>query len=120
MKKLRTLLETTSILKPQIKKKMNNEIQKLLKPIYFVHIPLSDIFDILNKYNVVALQEDDTEWSGFLLGGVSKTEQVYFNLAFMDSKNENGMYTNKIRNSMLALSYYKMGSGKYEVLSYIT
>ncbi len=120
MKKFRTLLEATSTLKPQIKKMMNNEIQKLLKPIYFAHIPLSDIFDILNKYNVVALQEDDTEWSGFLLGGVKKTEQVYFNLAFKDSKNEDGRYTNKIRNAALSLSYFKMGSGRYEVLSYIS
>ena len=119
---LRKLLEGSQVLNASIRRKMNVDIQKLLKPTYFHSIPLSDIFDILEKYGIVALQEDDTKWSGFLLGGVSRTEQVNFTLGFMNTKYDlHGLDTyQQVKNAMLVLTYYKMGSGKYEVIAYIS
>lgn len=99
--------------------KINKEIIKFLEPTYFVQIPLGDICQILNKYNIVLLQEDDTEWEGFLLGGTKKTEQIWFELGWMNTMDSDRRYQ-KIKNTGLALSYYKMPSGKWEVIGYLT
>lgn len=99
--------------------KLNKEIQRLLQPTYFREIPLNDIFQILDKYDIVPVQEDNTYWSGLLTGGIKDTAQTYFDLAWKYSK-EGNIYTEPVNNAMLALSYYKMPSGKYEVIGYIT
>lgn len=101
-----------------LKKKINNAIHKITKPTYFSQIPLGDVFQALNHFGIIALQEDQTEWSGFLCGGVDKTEQVYFDLGWIEDKDEKNRYL-VIKNSVLSLSYYKMPSGKYEVIAYI-
>lgn len=64
---------------------------------------------------IVVLQEDNTLWSGMLLGS---NEQVYFDIADMATEN-NKKYI-PFKNSMLALSYYKMSSGRYEINCYLT
>lgn len=100
---------------------MNKELGKISKQIYFDSIPLTQIFAILRKYGVVAVQEDQTEWSGFLVGGRDKTEQVYFDVADLSMMDEQGRYPNVYSNTRLALSYYKMpNSGKYEIVTYMT
>lgn len=113
------LNEKTKALKANVKKKINKEISKLLEPTYFRKIPLEDIFNILDKYGVVVLQEDQTEWSGLLAGGVKDTEQVSFDLGWKESKDSDGRYE-VIPRANLVLTYYKMPrSGKYEVVSYV-
>lgn len=124
-------------LKGNVRQKMNKEINKLLEPTYFKDIPLKGIFKILEKHGVVPLQEDATYWSGFLMGGTKKTEMVYFNLGwknFNDTSlvgagkeawpgtkypNSSGQYR-IISNAVLALSYFKMPSGNYEVIAYVS
>lgn len=102
------------------KDRINKEIQKILKPTYFKKIPLKDLFSVLEKYGVVPVQEDNTYWDGMLTGGTKDTVQVYFDLAWEDSK-EGRKYTEEIPNASLALSYYKMEkSGKYEVIAYVS
>lgn len=103
-----------------IKKKINKEINKVVKQTYFEKIPLKPLFEVLEKYGIVPIQEDNTYWSGMLAGGVDKTEQVYFDLAWADSK-EGRTYTETVPNASLSLSYYKMPkSGRYEIISYLT
>jgi hypothetical protein len=104
-----------------IKKKINKEISKVLSPTYFKAIPLKDLFDILDKYGIVPIQEDKAKWSGLLIGGVDKTEMVDFDLAWKDSKQGN-IYTEMVPNAALVMSYYKMPSGKYkyEVIGYLS
>lgn len=109
-----------TFLKAGVKSKLNKQIHTLLKPIYFDSIPLSQIFNILIKQGITPLQEDQTAWSGFLLGGRKKTEQVYFNLGWTDTKDKDKRMQ-AIPNSVLSLSYYIMPeSGRYEVIAYIT
>jgi hypothetical protein len=107
-----------TILKANIKKRINKDITNLTTPKnktkYFDKIPLQPIFDILKKYNIVVLQEDNTEWDGFLVG---RSETVDFVLAPSDSK-ENNMYT-PFTNASLRLQWYKMESGRYEITSYV-
>jgi hypothetical protein len=101
-------------LKSPIKNKLNKMITKIGKT-YHNNIPLQTIFDILDNHDIIVLQEDLTEWSGFLTGNDA---QVYFNIAPKSSFD--GKKYQPYTNAMLALSYYKMTSGNYEIVAYIT
>ena len=119
MKTYKEILETKKhAMNATIRRKIGVELRKVLKPTYFKEIPLQDIFDILDKFNIVPLQEDGTYWSGMLIGGTKKTEQVYFDLGVKSEIDKNKRYP-KINNASLALSYFVMSSGKYEVIGYI-
>jgi len=110
-------------LKAPIKKKINKELINLTTPKnktqYFREIPLQTIFDILKKYHIVALQEDNTPWDGFLTGS---SVQTYFDLAPEESRYKSGTLEIYIpfSNANLALSWHKMPSGNYEVITYVT
>ena len=104
------------------RKKMNAGITRILKPTYFKSIPLDEIFKVLEKNGIVVIQEDQTEWSGLLVGGVRRTEMVNFNLGWKDDyKTEHGSKRYMaIPNAVLVMTYYKMQSGKYEVIAYVS
>lgn len=100
----------------KIRNKVNKELAALTFNTYFPSIPLDEITKILGKYNIVMLQEDDTEWSGFLCGDHERTS---FNLADMDSRTADKSYT-PFKNACLTLSWYKMPSGRYEINTYVS
>jgi hypothetical protein len=102
-----------------LRNKINKDLHKIMKPTYFNSVPLKDIFNMLNKHGIVVLQDDQTEWSGFLLGGVKQTEQIVFRLGWKETKDQDKRYQ-VISNMALNLSYYKMPSGKYEVIAYVS
>ncbi len=103
-------------LTPKEKKQINRDIEPLLRSIYFEEIPLSDIWIALRINGVVVLQEDQTEWSGLLLG---QEGHEYFDLARNTQELFEGRYLHIIDNCKLSLSWYKMASGRYEVLAYV-
>lgn len=109
-------------LKAGDKKKLNTELQKVLKQTYFKSIPLNRLFKIFEKHGVMVIQEDNTEWSGMLVGGVKKTEMVNFNLGWKDEMQE--LHGKKaymaVPNSVFTMTYFKMPSGKYEVIGYVS
>lgn len=111
------------ILRTSDRKKINKELTNLTSPKnktkYFNSIPLTDIFNILKKYGVIVIQEDGSEWSGFLIGRSSTT---HFDVASIDTKNNTigkSTYT-PYTNTMLNLQYHKMQSGKYEIVVYMS
>jgi len=69
---------------------------------YHDSIPLYGIFDVVERNIGMVVQEDGTRWSGLLLGEVGRA----------DFKIANFRYN-------LHLSWYKMGSGRYEVVAYV-
>jgi hypothetical protein len=81
---------------------------------YFTRIPLEGIFDVLKKEYVQVIDSDGTLWSGFLTGAKGRTE---FDLAILDKTT--GEYM-PVENSMLILTWYKMDSGRYEVVCYLS
>ena len=103
----------------KIRRPINKEIQTLLAPIYFDEIPLGDLFTILDNHGLVAVQEDNTRWSGILCG---ENIQTTFDLADKDVvRVENGLtFYDEPANSVLVLSWYKMSSGRYEIVSYLS
>lgn len=108
------------LLKNSIRNKINKDIDNLISPghktRYFREIPLKNINTILNKYGVTLVQEDNTEWSGFLSGSDSN---AIFNIASIQSKNEEDMYT-PFDDCVLSLSWYKMSSGRFEITCYLS
>lgn len=111
------------VLKVGERKKINMDLQKILKKTYFKQIPLKDMFKVLEKHGIVPLQEDNTYWSGLLIGGVKNTEMVNFNLGWKnETADDRGVKRYMaVPNSVLVMSYYKMPeSGNYEVIGYVS
>lgn len=108
------------MLKANVRKKVSAKLHDLTSPKnktrYFRAIPLQDIFDILEKFGIVVLQEDRTKWSGLILG---TSGTAYFDVAPIASKDEDDMYI-PYSNTKLAMQWYKMSaSGKYEITTYM-
>ena len=106
-------------IKPSIKKRINKYIHSLGN--YHISIPLQDIFDECKRNGVVALQEDGATWSGLLVGGAEcgtdtakDNQKTYFQLGVQQ---ENGEYVPS--KNTLYLTWCKMPSGKYEIVSFI-
>ena len=84
-------------------------------------MPLQSIFDVLKQYNIVALQEDDTLWSGMLVGKAecgsdeAKNQVATMPIALTD---EFGTFSKL--NSMLVINWCTMPSGKYEITTYLS
>ena len=91
-----------------IKKQINKQIQKKFSKNYFDSIPLTQIFELLNSRDIIAIQEDGTLWSGFLCGNKGNVS--------IELKTNNEI----INNAMLILQWYKMESGRYEINTYIS
>jgi len=100
-------------LKQNERKKVNRRLTKLDN--YHIQIPIQDIQNILNQFDMIMLQEDYTEWSGMLLG---ERGQEYFDVGPIDSYD--GRFYKPYDNTSLALSWYTMPSGKYEIVTYLT
>jgi len=85
---------------------------------YHDSIPLDTIFDAAKAEGLIPLQEDNTEWDGFLCGAEGR---CIFPVGTLDSRTEvNGLDTYiPYRNNAIALTWYKMPSGRYEIVSYI-
>jgi len=94
-------------LSPKVKKHIMKEIYAL--GTYHPSIPLDELFSILNRYAIDAIQEDGTPWSGFLCG---EQGQCNFELVYMP--------THELLKHMLVLTWYKFETGRYEIVSYIS
>ena len=107
-------------LNDSMKKKINKELHKIStgsanNNTYYSTIPWDMIENTLKMFNIVPLQEDMTKWSGMFVG---RDSQADIEIAPESSFN-NTFYTPYI-NAMLRLSWYKMQSGRYEILVYIS
>jgi len=101
------------------KSKINKDLDELNSPPYFKEIPLQDIFDILERHGVVALQEDNKKWGGMLIGEDAST---IFDIAPLSSEEQKdyGIVYTPYDNVVLQLSWYKMPeTGNYEIVAYV-
>jgi hypothetical protein len=107
-------------LKPATRTKINKAFDKLTRNTYFKSIPWDKISGILKDNGVVAVQEDNTEWAGFLSG---RNGKAVIDLAPVESGRSAGrpatFYT-PYTNTMLVLTWHKMESGRYEVVLYVS
>lgn len=103
----------------KLRNKINKEIHILLKPTYFETIPLENIFKILNDNGIVALQEDNTEWEGFLVGAEGRATIELADNMIYKKINDIKVYT-PFENCYLIITWYKMEFNKYEVIGYLS
>jgi hypothetical protein len=72
-------------IKQTLKDKVNSDLMRYNTSgvdSYFEKIPLEPIFEVLEKHNIVAVQEDGTNWEGFLTG---RDEKVRFDLVLEEN-----------------------------------
>lgn len=104
---------------PVEKSRLITEINELLTPgwrtEYFAHVPLGKIAEIFEGQGFVLLQEDNTEWSGFLSG---EDGRANISFARKSSETREGIFF-PIRNSSLTMMWHRMESGNYEVVAYL-
>jgi len=98
---------------------INQKITTLTYNKYLERVPLVDIFHIIHDEGYVPLQEDDTEWSGFLVGPEGRAHII-----LGDSESfVMGDYGEPIYvplNLSLNITWYRMESGRYEVVAYVS
>jgi hypothetical protein len=86
--------------------KLRKQCNIALRPLngYFDEIPLDAIFYAVKDKIGQVVQEDGKPWEGFLCG---ETGSTFFDIA--------GFRWGKLR-----LTWYKMPSGRYEIVTYIS
>jgi len=99
-------------------------VQNILKPTYFNYIPIGELDEALQDMGIVMLQEDNTEWAGFLLGDEG---DVFIRIApltsAVDAKNNAVPVYTPYENTGLRLAWYRCESRKsrkMEVIGYIS
>lgn len=98
---------------------LNRAVNAALPGNYYDGIPIEDMQEALKLEGYVLLQEDGTKWSGMFLG--SEGEAFLEMGKLSEGRMVNGLATYKpVSNSGLRMTWYKMGSGKYEIVKYIT
>ena len=107
-------------LPPKVKRAIGKYLHDLGYNKWYDSIPLKGIFDIMKQNGVVPLDDDGTYWDGMLIGGAecgsdgARSQEAHFNLAFRPLYG----FFEKARES-LHLSWCKMPSGKYEIVTYL-
>jgi len=94
------------------RKKASKELYNLTYNTYFDGIPIDKIEAILRKYDIYLMNEDGTPFSAIFVG---RSSDCYIDLALYT----NGEYK-RIKNASLALQWYKLESGRYEINIYLT
>jgi hypothetical protein len=82
------------------------KVQKFLSDlskVYHDEIPLKEISECIKENGGLMVQEDESEWAGFLCGTNDSTT----------------IKVNGIKTTGLRLSWYKMQSGRYEITAYL-
>jgi hypothetical protein len=86
---------------------------------YFKEIPINQIFKTLRDLNIIVLQEDQTVWQGCLCGEKGRGIFDIGNILWKTNENNIEFYE-KYDNVNLILTWYKMISGNYEIVCYIS
>lgn len=95
-------MDTKPLSKKQIKDRINTELHALSLG-YYSAIPLDLIFRCVEHWAGRVVDEDGTPWNGLLLGDDSHTS-----------------FAIEGRKLWLWLSWYKMPSGNYEIVAYVS
>lgn len=93
---------------------VNRELGKVLKSVYFEAIPLKDIDSALRKHDMMLLQEDGTPWSGIICGNEGQADFLVGPCTWNDA------LSTPYGNCVFHMSWYRMPSGRYEVIGYLS
>jgi hypothetical protein len=99
------------------RKQINKQLTRLSN--YFEAIPLDTIDNILKESGLTLLQEDNTAWGGFICGREGRADFTVGVVATAEKQDGLTMYE-PVENSLLILTWYKMQSGRYEIVTYMS
>ena len=92
--------------------KIRRDFDKLTSKNYFDQIPLDEIQDLLESQKLSLLQEDNTKWSGLLVGRDGRAN-INIGLETGDGYSPSRYY--------MAIQWHKMdGTSKWEVNAYFS
>jgi len=88
---------------------------------YWDHIPIHEMMEAIEQFGYTLLQEDNTPWEG-MLSGADESIVIPIGVKRRDRGESEGEYRESYvpTNAGLALSWYKMPSGRYEITAYIS
>ena len=108
------------ILPESLRKKINDRLGEITTGNkYYDKIPLDDIFNAIRDNEGIPLQEDWTEWSGWLTGEDGRATIDIGNPETKSTRDGIDFYT-PYSNTMLVVTWHKMPSGRYEVGAYLS
>jgi len=110
-----SLDESATRLPANIRRKMNGAISNIIR-VPRRDIPLGMINDVLKKHGYLLVQEDGTPWSGFLTGREGRTN---IEIGVGGTSDEFGIHE-VVSNAMLVLTWFKMQSGSWETVAYVS
>lgn len=102
-------------LDPGTRRAVNSELVAVGRN-YYPTIPIDLISQILEKNNLVLLQEDGTPFRGILTGNEGHDK---FDIGFKNSSEAEGVFS-LIDNSWLIMSWSRSDTGKYNVTAYLS
>lgn len=105
-------------LRTDVRRKLADDLNKLSSQ-YVPRIPIKEITDIFLRRGYVLLQEDGTEFEGFFTGSRGRTT-IEFGSAESEREEDGYRFYTPVENSVLVLTWYKMDSGNYEIVAYIS
>jgi len=86
--------------------RINRAIGNAVDGTYHDDIPMDEIFDCITAHDGTPVQEDGTPWSGFMCGADGRaTIEVTFPT---------------MKSMFVHISWHKMESGRFEVVTYIS
>lgn len=100
-------------IKPLVRKKLNRALYLFTIARYYDGVSISAMNEILEKESYTLIQEDGTPWEGFLCGEMGSAR---IEIAFIDEFER----LDPVTNSLLALQWFKMESGRYEINAYLS
>lgn len=107
-----------SKMKAAERSKLNRALNEALPGNYYESIPMEEVQSALQKEGYVLIQEDGTKWSGMLMGDDSNT--IFEIGKLSEGRMVNGLATYKpVPNAGLFMSWYRMPSGKVEIVKYV-
>lgn len=101
---------------------LSSAVNEAVSESYYSEIPLDDIDDNLRQRGFLLLQEDDTPWSGMLLG---REGSALIPIGRLNQTKDVGGETGyqPIENAAISLSWYKddkRRDSKYDVVAYLS
>lgn len=112
---VQSIIERPTKINTKIRNKLNSSIKNLTtrNGEYFNKIPIQEMMSALEDVGYTLLDESGNQWEGMLVG-----EQGRANIG-LGALQSDGTYA-PVKNALFTITWYKMRSGRYEIIAYIS
>lgn len=100
----------------KIKRKVNKELADKVHNQYYKELFPDWVYEVLGPFGLVMVSEDGSPFEAMFMGDKGRT---VINISSDGLQKENGLYQ-MYEDTALSYSWYKMPSGSYEIVAYLT